>query len=135
LHRSHSCLAIMCCTVPIAMVALFQLRPEKKDTVVCPLLPYSNYDRKKKIQLSGNHSLRRSNCNYCAAPITTQKKSYSPLSVVMPFQLRQEKKIQLSGHQSLCCSNCHGCAVPIMTRNKKIQSSDRCYAIPIMTEK
>ncbi len=56
------------------MIAPFQLRPEKKDTVLCPLSRHSNSDRKKKIQSSGHHSLRRSNCHCCAVPITTGKK-------------------------------------------------------------
>jgi hypothetical protein len=74
------------------MVAPFQLRLEKKDTVVCPLLRHSNYNQKKKIQSFGHHSLRRSNCHCCAVPITTRKKRYSHLSIVTPFQLRPEKK-------------------------------------------
>ncbi len=58
----------------LSVVTPFQLRPEKKDTVVwpsfvapfqLPLLRRSNYDRKKR---------------------------YTRLSVVTPFQLRPEKK-------------------------------------------
>ncbi len=64
---------------------------EKKDTVVCPLLRHSNYDRKKK--------------DTVVLP-----------SFVAPFQL------PLLRHSNY-------------DRKKKIQSSVRCYAIPIMTGK
>ncbi len=47
--KRYSRLAIICCAVPIAIVAAFQLQPEKKDTVVCLLLRRSKYNRKKKI--------------------------------------------------------------------------------------
>jgi hypothetical protein len=61
--KRYSCLAIIPCANSIAIVAPFQLRPEKnKDTVVCPLLRRSKYDRKKK-QKSGG----------CAIVITTGK--------------------------------------------------------------
>jgi hypothetical protein len=92
------------CTVPIVVwpsfVAPFQLPwlrrfnydRKKNETVVCLLLRHSNYDRKKKIQSFGHHLLRRSNCHCCAVPITTGKKRYLHLSVVMRFQLRPEKK-------------------------------------------
>ncbi len=120
MRHSHSCLAIIPCALPIAMVTPFQLRPDKKDTVVCPLLRHSKYNRKKQIQSSGHHLLRRSNCHCYAVPITTGKKRYSHLSVVTPFQLRPDKiKIQSSGRHSLRCSNCHCCAIPITTRKKR----------------
>jgi hypothetical protein len=48
--KRYSRLAIIRCAIPIAIVVPFQLRPEKKDTVICPLLRHSNYDQKKKIQ-------------------------------------------------------------------------------------
>ncbi len=80
--KKYSHLAIIRCAVPIAIVAPFQLQPEKKDTVIYPLLRRSNYDRKNiKIQSSGHHSLRRSNCHCCAVPITTGKKD----TVVCPL--------------------------------------------------
>ncbi len=63
--KRYSCLAIIRCAVPIAIVAPFQLQPEKKDTVVCRLLRRSKYDRKKK-QKSGG----------CAIVITTGKKKF-----------------------------------------------------------
>jgi hypothetical protein len=91
--KRYSSLAIICCAVPIAIVAPFQLRPEKKDTVVCPLLRHSNYDQKKK-RFSCLAIIR------CAVPIAI-----------------------------------FSCAVPITTGKKKIQSSVRCYAIPITTGK
>ncbi len=46
--KRYSSLAIIRCAIPIAIVVLFQLRPKKKDIVVCPLLRHSNYDQKKK---------------------------------------------------------------------------------------
>jgi hypothetical protein len=46
--KRYSHLAIIHYAVPIAIVAPFQLRPEIKDTVICPLLRRSKYDRKKK---------------------------------------------------------------------------------------
>ncbi len=73
--KRYSRLAIICCAVPIAMVAPFQFRPEKKDTVVCPLLRHSNYDWKKK--------------RYgCLAIIRWA----IPIAMVAPFQLQPEKK-------------------------------------------
>ncbi len=62
--KRYSCLAIIRCAVPIAIVALFQLRPEKK-TVVCPLLRRSKYDRKRNQKSCG-----------CAIVITTGKKKF-----------------------------------------------------------
>ncbi len=67
---------------------------KKKDTVICPLLRYSNYDRKKKdtvvwpsfiapFQLP---LLRRSNYD-------RKKTRYSCLSVVTLFQIRPKKII------------------------------------------
>ena len=104
-----------CC---LSVVTLFQLRPEKK------------------IQLSGHHSLRRSNCHCCAVPITTGKKKIQSsvhcyaipittgkkkdtvvwLSFVAPFQLPLLRRSNYD-------------------RKKKIQSSVCCYAIPNTTEK
>jgi hypothetical protein len=72
---------------------------EKKDTVVCPSLRHSNYDRKKRYS--------RLAIIRCAVPIAivapfqlpllrrsnyNRQKRYSHLSVVTPFQLRPEKK-------------------------------------------
>jgi hypothetical protein len=71
--KRYSCLSV---------VMPFQLRPEKKDTVVwpsfvaplqLPLLRRSNYDRKKKIQLS---------VRCYAIPITIRKKRYSCLAII-----------------------------------------------------
>ncbi len=139
------------------MVAPFQLRPEKKDTVVCPLSRHSNYDRKKR------YSRLAIIC--CAIPI----------AIVAPLQLRPEKKDTV-----VCPLLCHSkynqkkketnrgkiiyekknftiycsCTVPIVVwpsfiapfqlpllrrsnydRKKKIQSSVRCYAVPNTTGK
>ncbi len=80
---------------------------KKEDTVVCPLLRHSNYDREKKIQLSGYHLLRRFNCHCCAVPITTGKKD----TVICPLLRRSkydQKKKQKSG----------GCAIVITTGKK-----------------
>jgi hypothetical protein len=135
--KRYSHLAIIRCAVPIAIVAPFQLRPEKKDTVVCPLLRHSNYDwEKKKIQLSGHHSLRRSNCHCCTVPITTGKKRYSRLSVVTPFQLRPEKKDTFVRLSFAAPFQLPLLVAPFQLQpEKKIQSSVRCYAIPITTGK
>jgi hypothetical protein len=72
--KRYSCLAIIPCAVPIAIVAPFQLQPEKKDTVVCPLLRHSNYNRKKR------YSRLAIIC--CAVSI----------AIVATFRLRPEKK-------------------------------------------
>ncbi len=110
---------------------------KKKDTVVCPLLRHSNYNWKKRY--SSLAIIR------CAVPI----------AIVAPFQLRLEKKdtvvCPLLRHSNydqrkkryscLAIIRCAvpiatvSCAVPITTRKKKIQSSVRCYAIPITTGK
>ena len=62
--------------------------------------------KKKKIQSSGNHLLRRSNCHCCAVPITTGKKIDSLLRLEKKvlvvclagarLLLRPEKKFQSS---------------------------------------
>ncbi len=134
MHRSHSRLAIIYCTVPIAMVAQFQFRPEKKRySRLSVVTPFQIRPEKRYSHLAIIH---------CAVPI----------AIVALFQLRPEKKtvvcpllrhsdydrkkkIRSSGHHSLRCSDCHGCAVLITTGKKKIQSSVCCYAIPITTRK
>jgi hypothetical protein len=71
-----------------------------------------------------------------AVPITTEKKRYSRLSVVTPFQLRPEKK-------RYSCLAIIRCAIPIAIvapfqlrlEKKKIQSSVCCYTIPSTTRK
>ncbi len=129
-HSNYDLKKRYCC---LSVVTLFQLRPEKKDTVVwpsfvapfqLPLLRCSNYDWKKKIQSSV--------CCY-AIPITTRKKNTvvwpsfaAPFQLpllVAPFQLWPEKKIQWSVH-------CF--AIPITTRKKRYSrlAIIRC-AIPI----
>jgi hypothetical protein len=111
-------LAIIHCAVPIAIVAPFQLRQKKRYSHLSVVMPFQ-LRPEKKIQSSGHHSLRRSNCHvapfqlrlekkkiqssvHCyAIPITTGKKRYShlatipcaiPIAIVAPFQLRPEKK-------------------------------------------
>jgi hypothetical protein len=120
--KRYSCLAIIRCAVPIAIVAPFQLRPEnKKDTVICPLLRHSNYNQKKKIQLSGHHSLRRSNCHFYLRRSNYDRKKKD--TVICPLlrhlNYNRKKKILSSGHHLLCRSNCHCCTVPITTRKKR----------------
>ncbi len=91
--KRYSRLAISRCTVPIAKVAAFQLWPEiKRYSRLTVVTPFQLRPKNKKIQLSGHHSLRHSNCHCCAVPIMTGKKKYSHLSVVTPFQIRPEKK-------------------------------------------
>jgi hypothetical protein len=96
--KRYSRLAIIQCAVPIATVAPFQLRPEKKDTVVCLLLCRSKYDRKKKQKSGGyNDSFPGKTPNGCSqVSLIDRRSNYD--------------------------------------RKKKIQSSVRCYAIPITTE-
>ncbi len=138
-----------CCAVPITT-------GKKKDSVICPLLRHSNYDRKKKVQSSCHHSLRHSNCHCCAVPITTGKKRYSRLSVVTTLQIRPEKKnVEKIIFEKKNFTIYRSCTVPIVVwpsfvapfqspwlrcsdydrKKEKIQSSVRCYAIPITTGK
>jgi hypothetical protein len=184
-----------CCAVPIttgkkrysrlSVVTPFQLRPEKKDTVIwpsfvapiqLPLLCRSNYDRKKKgynrlsvvtpfqirpekkknvekiIYEKKNFTIYRS----CAVPIIVWP------SFVAPFQLpwlRRSNYDRKKKDTVVCPLLCHSnydrkkkrysrlaiirCAIPIAIvapfqlrpEKKKIQSSVRCYAIPITTGK
>jgi hypothetical protein len=88
------------------MVALFQLRPEKKDTVICLLLCHFNYDWKKKDTVVWPSFVAPFQLPLLRLSNYDRKKRYSRLSVVTPFQLRPEKKIQSSGHHSLRRSNC-----------------------------
>ncbi len=76
----------------LSVVTLFQLRQEKK-----------------KIQLSGHHSLRRSNCHCCAVPITTGKKQDTVVCPLSRGSKYDRKKKQKSG----------GCAIVITTGKKK----------------
>ncbi len=79
----------------LSVVTPFQLRPEKKDTVVwpsfiapfqLPLLRHSNYNQKKKILSSvrcyaiPNTTKKKQKSDRCAIVITTGKKSSSHLS-------------------------------------------------------
>ncbi len=96
----------------LSVVTLFQLRPEKnRDTVVwpsfvapfqLPLLRHSNYDRKKKIQLSVR----------CYAVANTTRKKNKNLAGAQSL-LRPEKK------SSSCLSG--GCMI-IITTGKKSSS-------------
>ncbi len=124
------------------VVTPFQLRPKKKDTVVwpsfvapfqLPLLRRSNYDRKKKIQMSV----------HCYAVPNTTKKKIKNLAGVQSI-LWPEKKVLvvcLAGAWSLLQPEkkvlvvCWAQPVPITTGKKKIQSSVHCYAIPNTTGK
>jgi hypothetical protein len=92
--KRYSCLAIIRCAVPIAIVAPFQLQPEKKDTVVCPLLRHSNYDQKKKDTVVWPSFSAPFQLPLLVAPfqLRPEKKRYSRLSSVTPFQLQPEKK-------------------------------------------
>ncbi len=118
-----------CCAVPITT--------GKKDTVFCPLLRHSNYDRKKK-RYSRLPIIR---CAVpiaivcCAVPITTEKKRYSRLSVVTPFQLRPEKKDTFVWPSLVAPFRFPLLRRSNYDRKKKIQSSVRCYAVPNTTGK
>ncbi len=80
---------------------------KKKDRVICPLLRYSNYDRKKRYSCL---AIIR-----CAVPIAIvalfqlrpEIKRYSRLSVVTPFQIPLEKKQKYGG-----------CSIVITTEKK-----------------
>ena len=90
---------------------------------------------KKKIQLSGHHLLRRSNCHCCTVPITMGKQRYSHLSIVTPFQLQPEKKDTVVWPSFVAPFQ-----LPLLRRSnydrkKKIQSSVHCYAVPNTTRK
>ena len=95
----------------------------------------------KQVLVLRTYLVPNPNCHGCAVPITTGKKRYGHLSIVMPFQIQPEKKEQTwkklfrrrrtslsivvapfpqsSGHHSLHRSDCHGCTVPITTKKKK----------------
>ncbi len=103
---------------------------KKKDSVVCPLLRHSNYDRKKMIQLSGHHSLHRSNCHCCAVPIMTGKKVKSSVRCYAIPNMTTKKKIQSSGHHSLRHSNCHCYVMLFQLRPKKKRYSHLSIVMP-----
>ncbi len=69
-------LAIICCAIPIAIVAPVQLRPEKK--MIC----YYNQKKKRSSRLSGG----------CAIVITTGKKNFSRLSGGCAIVIKTGKK-------------------------------------------
>jgi hypothetical protein len=116
------------------MVAPFQLRPKKKIqlSVHCYAIPIT----------TGKKRYSRLAIIRCAVPIaiiapfqSRPKKRYSHLSVVTPFQLRPEKKDTVVWPSFVTPFQ-----LPLLRRSnydrkKKIQSSVRCYAIPITTGK
>ncbi len=123
--KRYSCLTIICCAVPIAIVSCaVPITTVKKRYSRLSIVTPFQLQPEKKIQSSGHHLLRRSNCHCCAVPITTGKKRYSCLSVVTPFQIRPEKK-QKSG----------GCAIVIMTKKKSSSCLSGGCMIIIATRK
>ena len=68
-------------------------------------------------------------------PITNGKKRYSRLSVVTPFQLQPEKKDIVVWPSFVAPFQLPLLRRTNYDRKKKIQSSVRCYAIPITTGK
>ncbi len=90
----------------------------------------------KKIQLSGHHSLRRSNCHCCAVPITTRKKDTVVCPLLRHSNYDQKKIATVVWPSFAALFQLPLLVVPFQIRpEQKTQSSVQCYAIPITTGK